>query len=96
MADHQDAQAQGQAPSYLELKKSGSYWLWWIPASSAHPTLVLGVYTEPPPAEMVGVRAELVGDGTAARAAAWITVRLNEAERVAQLIPDWPNPPHAP
>lgn len=60
------------------------------------PTQVLGVYSEPPPPEMLGVSYTRVGAGKAARAANWITSRLNEAAQVTQFLPGWPEPPRVP
>lgn len=60
------------------------------------PMQVLGVYSEPPPPEMLGVSSTRVDAGRAARAANWITSRLNEAAQVTQLLPGWPKPAEVP
>jgi hypothetical protein len=92
--DHyEDAQAAWQAPSFLDQDENGSYYLWYIPPNPFYAGGVLGVYSEPPPADMSGVQYYRVGNGRAARAAAWISSRANEALEVAEQLPGWPIPP---
>jgi hypothetical protein len=71
-------------------EENGPYYLWWIQGTGPMPTEVLGVYDVPPPATMTSVSYTRVGSGMAARAAAWISARVNDAIEVTQLLPDWP------
>jgi hypothetical protein len=71
-------------------EENGPFYLWYIQLPGGKPPVPLGVYAEPPPSEMTAVSTIRVGNSKIAAGAHWISSRMNDAARVAQLIPSWP------
>lgn len=53
-----------------------------MPPAGPQPVAVLGIYREPPPADAPHIHYVRLRDERAARAGAWVTVRLHEAAEV--------------
>lgn len=92
MAHHSDAEAQGQAPSYLALAEGSGHWFWWAQVPVAPFYVPLGIFTAPPPPELAEVDAVEVGGGNAAKAGTWITRRVHELVTVADKLRILPPP----
>lgn len=86
MADHTNAQAQGEAPSYLE--PGAELWAWEFLAVGETLGIPVGIYDEPPPGFLAPfVVGSPIASTNASRAAEWITHRANAAAQCYSKIP---------
>lgn len=78
MGDHQDPQAEGQAPFFL---KAGDNYLWWVEVPGLGARQPLGVYDHPADPDVPFLHSVDVGDNFPAAWARRLTSAVNDIDQ---------------